>query len=425
MTAGTLSESESESGTERVAPERAPLGLYIHIPFCEKKCPYCDFNTFARLETIHDAYVEALCLDIRRWGLRLDRPEIDTLFLGGGTPTLLSESSLEAIMESIRESFALLPTCEITSEANPGSVDVQRFQTLRSLGINRLSLGIQSLQPGELDFLGRVHDREQALRAVEYAREVGFPAVNLDFIFGLPDQSLSQWETTLKEALDLRPEHFSLYSLIVEPRTPLHLWVESGKVDPPDEDEAARHYERAIELLADAGYIHYEVSNWARSSEAKSPPSTPHFASRHNLIYWRNQEYLGLGPGAHSHLRTPIPGFPLDETNISFSRRWGGRRTVPDYIARINQDEPVEEFCEWIDPATAMGETMMLGLRLVLEGVERNRFTEMHGEDPVPYFGETIERFEEWNLLEISSSRLRLTPRGLMLANSVSSAFLP
>src|SRR4051812_8743224 len=245
--------------------ELPALGLYIHIPFCERKCPYCDFNTYAGLEMHFQELVAALAGEMARWREPMRQRMVSTIFIGGGTPTVLEEAQLAQIFAAVDANFRLAETCEITCEANPGTVDRAKFAALRRLGVNRLSMGVQSFQPPELSFLGRIHDVSDVYRAYSAARAAGFTNINLDFIFGLPHQAMDDWENTLDQALQLAPEHLSLYSLIVEPNTPLHHWVQVGQVDAPDDDLAADLYELAMGKLAEAGYVQYEVSNWARN----------------------------------------------------------------------------------------------------------------------------------------------------------------
>lgn len=404
-----LNSSPTDQPIEALAQ---PFGLYIHIPFCQRKCPYCDFNTYAKLDTLFDAYVEALCAEIAHWGEKLARRQVHTIFLGGGTPTVLEEGALARIFNTVHNAFDLAADCEITSEANPGTVDQAKFQALHRLGVNRLSMGVQSFQPDELQFLGRIHSVDDVHRAYATARDAGFANINLDFIFGLPHQPVQNWQKTLDTALALAPEHLSLYSLIVEPNTPLHHWVASGNVDAPDDDEAGLLYEIAMQRLADAGYVHYEVSNWA----VRSPQTTQPVTCGHNLIYWRNQEYLGVGPGAHSYLRTPEAPFGI---------RWSNRKPVPGYIKRITAGDPVEDFQEVLDAPTSMGETMMLGLRLIREGVSFEQFYQRYNRHMTDVYRAEIERFVDMGMLLIDADRLRLSPRGLMVANSVVAAFLP
>jgi oxygen-independent coproporphyrinogen-3 oxidase len=400
---------------------QAPLGLYIHIPFCAQKCPYCDFNTYAGLGNHIAGTVAALCQEMANWQAPLQGRVINTIFLGGGTPTLLAEAHLTQLFGAVRTHFTLAPNCEITSEANPGTVDQTKFKILRGLGVNRLSMGVQSFQPDELAFLGRIHNVDDVLTAFAAARAAGFTNINLDFIFGLPGQSLANWRKTLDEALALGPEHLSLYSLIVEPNTPLQHWVATGKVAAPDEDVAATHYEYAMARLPAAGYLHYEISNWAKATTADQADATrtPTFACQHNLRYWRNQEYLGVGPGAHSHLWVRTAAGELSH------RRWGNRKPVPGYEKRIHQGRSVEEFHEELDERAAMGETMMLGLRLLREGVSFRQFQAMHGVSLQTVFAKELAQLQAWGLLECDADRVRLSARGVLLGNQVFAYFLP
>ena len=385
-----------------------PLAIYIHIPFCQRKCPYCDFNTYAGRESQYDALVQALARDLRETGRGLDRPLVQTVFLGGGTPTVLEPRHLETIFRALEEGFRVLPDAEITSEANPGTVDRARFGVLRALGVNRLSMGVQSFQDGELRFLGRIHDAQEALTAFQEARRSGFDNINLDFIFGLPQQSPTAWEATLSQAIALQPEHLSLYSLTVEPGTPLARWVAQGQVSEPDPDRAADLYEMARERLAEAGFEHYEISNWARGPLDVS--LLPRFASRHNVVYWRNEPYLGFGPGAHGWFR-------------------GVRRAVitdvGEYIQRVEAGAPYWSMEDPIPLDLEMGETMMLGLRLVRAGVERARFRERFGVDVTDVWPQELATLLAQGLIELSAERVRLSPDAVLIGNEVFAAFLP
>lgn len=383
------------------------LSLYLHIPFCQRKCPYCDFNTYAGLNRLFEPFTAALVREIGEAGATRGRPAVRTLFLGGGTPTVLPAALLAQIVDACRAAFDLLPDAEITSEANPGTVDVDRFAALRQMGVNRLSMGVQSFDAAELAFLGRIHSAGEAVTAFEAARAAGFTNINLDFIYGLPDQSPATWQRTLEQAIALAPEHLSLYSLTIEEGTPFGEWAAAGRLAQPSPDLAADLYEIADELLAGAGYVQYEISNWAKPGQAADLSSVnPHFACQHNLTYWRNQTYLGFGPGAHSS---------------EHSRRWATIRPVPEYIA---QDKRID-FVEEIDSPLAMGETMMLGLRLVREGVTFERFQQRHGRPMQEIFGAEIERLARRGLLEQLPDRVRLTRQARLVGNQVFAAFLP
>lgn len=395
------------------------MGLYIHIPFCERKCPYCDFNTYAGLETLHQATVDALCAEMARWAAPLAARTVTTIFVGGGTPTVLAAQQLEQLFAAIHRCFRVALDAEITCEANPGAVDQAKFAVLRMLGVNRLSMGVQSFRPEELRFLGRIHSVEDVFTAYAMARRVGFENINLDFIFGLPGQTEADWQATLDQALALAPEHLSLYSLIVEPETPLFHWVETGRTAAPDDDMAATLYEMALAQLDAADYLHYEVSNWARQTAPDDAhTATPQLACRHNLIYWRNEEYLGIGPGAHSHLH-------LVEDGRSAERRWGNRKPVAGYNRRVQANEAVAEFSEEIAPRLAMAESMMVGLRLVREGVPLEHFYTQHDVAATTIFGDELNQLHKAGLLVVDAERVRLTRRGLLMGNQVFMKFLP
>jgi oxygen-independent coproporphyrinogen-3 oxidase len=380
-------------------PAQTPLALYLHIPFCSSRCPYCDFNTYAGLESLREPYVAALVEEVRRAGTARSRPPATTIFIGGGTPTVLSPALLKQIVEICHEAFDLARDAEITSEANPGTVDRARFAALREMGVNRLSMGVQSFEDAELRWLGRIHSAAEAEAAFASARAAGFHNINLDFIFGLPEQSLSAWVHTLKRAIALGPEHLSLYSLTVEPGTPLGNQVRRGLIPGPDDDLAADLYLAASTTLEAAGYVQYEISNWARNDRV----------CQHNLTYWHNEPYLGFGAGAHSY---------------DGQRRWWNVLPIPAYIQRIEARDAPEAGGEIIERRLAMGETMMLGLRVIREGVSDARFRERFGAGLEDVFASQIVRLVGDGLLESSPDRVRLTPRGRLLGNQVFAEFL-
>lgn len=373
-----------------------PLGLYVHVPFCTAKCHYCDFNSYAGLERLFGPYVGAVCAEIR------SQPEglmAGTIFVGGGTPSLVEPTDLGRILDAIRARFVVLPGAEITMEANPGSVAEARLATFRSLGVNRISFGVQSFDARLLVDLGRIHDPGQAASARFAARAAGFESVNLDFMYGLPNQSLDQWRDTLERAVELAPEHLSLYSLTVEPGTLFFRRAEQGRLPLPDEDLVADMYGVADELLAAAGYEQYEISNWSRG---------PAHRCQHNLGYWRNLPYIGVGPGAHSW--------------------FGGERYVdtlsPAAWARqiALGESPIAER-EAIAPELELRETVMLGLRLV-EGVDLDELSARFGVDARRRFAAPIQETRGLGLLEVEGSRIRLSRRARLLGNEVFRRFL-
>ena len=286
--------------------QQESLSLYFHVPFCRIRCAYCDFNTYAGLEALIPAYTQALIHEVRQVG-QAAPAQIDpvhTVFFGGGTPSLLPLDCYAEIFAALRDSFALTPDCEITLEANPGTVDQAYLAGLRALGVNRLSLGVQSSHAWELKLLDRLHTFDDVIAVVRMARDAGFDAhsfgLNLDLIFALPHQTMPAWQATVQRVLALEPDHLSLYALSLEQGTPLRSWVYRGLLPMPDADLAADMYLWAAETLSAHGYEQYEISNWARSNFILHPSSLiPDFACLHNLQYWRNLPYLGFGAGAH------------------------------------------------------------------------------------------------------------------------------
>jgi oxygen-independent coproporphyrinogen III oxidase len=400
---------------------RSPLALYLHIPFCAVRCAYCDFNTYAGLERLYDPYATALIREIRRAGDERGRPAVRTIFIGGGTPTVLPPTLLAGVLDACREGFDVATDAEITSEANPGTVDQAHFTALAAMGVNRLSMGVQSFDDAELAWLDRIHSAGEAVAAFHAARAASFTNINLDFIFGLPGQAPATWARTLARAIDLAPEHLSLYSLTVEPGTPLFDQARRGAIAEPDDDLAADLYASACDALAAGGYAQYEISNWARGiSESTNQRIMVPFADslirhspfvcHHNLVYWRNEPYLGFGAGAHS---------------FAEERRWWNVKPVPEYIRRIADGRSPEREGESIDRRLAMGETMMLGLRLVQEGVADDRFLARFGVGLDEMFGAEIAGLVRRGLLARLPDRVRLTSEGRLLGNQVFAEFLP
>ena len=394
-----------------VSEKTQPLGLYLHIPWCARRCIYCDFNTYLdKDERLKERYHAALLKEISVTGTALGRPSLDTIFIGGGTPTTLAPAQLVELVEAVKAAFDLQSAAEVTVEANPGTVSTAYLRKIRQGGINRLSLGIQSLHDDELRFLSRLHDAATARRAVEQARQAGFDNLNLDLMFNLPGQNPTQWHHNLTEAIKLAPEHFSLYALIVEPGTPLHRQVNQGQVPEPDDEVAAEMYAAAIDLLGAAGYAHYEISNWARDG-GEPPWESPQLAAAHNLIYWRNQPYLGLGAGAFGTLH---------------GQRWMNVKRPQRYIERIKGGQGLglaraRESLERIDRTTAMQEHMLLGLRLVREGVSLATFEARYGVSLTEIYPHAITAGLERGLTEWVDApdgrHLRLTQAGRFLAN--------
>ena len=392
------------------------MGLYVHVPFCKTKCPYCDFNTYQGIEEQMGAYLEAVTTELRLWGAALDNPRVRTVFFGGGTPSYLPDGDIEAILKAASRSFAIDPRAEITIEANPGDLDDAACRGLLRQGVNRLSIGVQSLDNGLLQLLGRRHSADGAIAAFQTARDAGFENVNLDLMYGLPSQSLHQWEDTIAELAALSPEHISLYALTLEEGTPMRLWADQGKIPEPDPDLAADMYALARKVLSESGYCHYEISNWAK----------PGMQSQHNLVYWRNEPYLGVGPGAHSRLgdcRFWTVLAPREYArraegwSAALTRSW---RTLGE--DELSQARTVDGW-EHIDPDTACAETMFLGLRL-LDGMDLAQASDAVGQDLAVRYAAEIGELLGLGLLLRDQDKIRLDPSAYLIANQVFTRFL-
>jgi oxygen-independent coproporphyrinogen-3 oxidase len=392
------------------------MGLYVHVPFCLTRCPYCDFNTYQGIEHLLAPYLEAVTTEFGLWGRALQSPAVGTVFFGGGTPSYLPDGYVGRMLEAARAAFNVREDAEITLEANPGDLNQAACRRLLSQGVNRLSMGIQGLDDGLLTLLGRRHNSEEAVKAFRAARDAGFTDISLDLMYGLPHQSLAQWQDTLQTAVSLGPTHLSLYSLTLEEGTPLHRRVEHGELPEPDSDLAADMYNRARVLLAGAGYHHYEISNWAR----------PGNVARHNLAYWLNRPYLGVGPGAHSRLgRYRFWEENSPRTYIDRVKWWQAAQPGPFGSlteAELRTVSPVAGQ-EYIDRETACAETMFLGLRL-LDGMDLAEASAEAGADLEARYRPTIEDLVGMGLLERQNGRLRLTERAYFIANQVFIRFL-
>ena len=393
------------------------ISLYVHIPFCKTKCPYCDFNTYQGIEALIQPYLEALALEIRLWGESLDHPWVNTIFLGGGTPSYIPLDCTERLLAAIGSAFPVTHGAETTLEANPGDLSGPALEWLQAMGVNRLSIGVQSLDDSLLSMLGRRHSAREAVEAYRLARSAGFDRVNLDLMYGLPGQTFAQWQCTLDEVLDLRPPHLSLYCLTLEGGTPMERSVrQGGRLPEPDPDLAADMYTVARDSLNREGYHHYEISNWALDGQE----------CVHNMAYWLNRTYLGVGPGAHSCLEgRRFWDVDSPREYIQRVRRWSdvgaGPSTSLDWD-RMAREGPLGGF-EPIGPGLEMSETMILGLRL-LDGLKIEEFQHRFGQDPLELYGPQIRDLEDEGLLESAGGVLRLTDKGCLLANQVFIRFL-
>lgn len=406
--------------TQRMNPETS---IYIHIPFCKHRCAYCDFNTYANQEGSIPAYVNALIKEIEWVGKQTDST-IKTIFFGGGTPSLLSSGQFASILSALFSSFSVRPKAEITIEANPVAISNEKLTALRTAGINRISFGVQSANAEELRMLEREHNFFDVIKAVSSARKAGFDNLNLDLIYGLPEQTLSTWQTTVKRVLDLHPEHISAYALTLEHGTPFGKWAEKGLLPLPNPDLAADMYEWACEYLAEAGYAQYEISNWALDDKPKTidraaPPASrrlPSYACQHNLQYWKSLPYLGLGAGAHGYVN---------------GIRYSNVLRIKTYIERLSDTEFTNDQFP-LTPATVnhkkqslqenMSDYMLNNLRLVEVGVVESDFKLRFGRGLLDVYQKEIESLIKNDLLEWkkqTSEVLRLTKRGRLLGNQV------
>jgi oxygen-independent coproporphyrinogen-3 oxidase len=400
-----------------------PYALYLHIPFCRQRCSYCDFNTYTTLNDLQPAYVTALAAEMRQVGaLAADagdpRPAVRTIFFGGGTPSLLTATQVTHLLDTARASFAVAGDAEITMEANPGTVSAGWLAAVRALGVNRLSFGVQSALPGELALLGRAHDFAAAVEAVEMATAAGFDNLNLDLIYGLPGQSVADWGQTLSAVLALAAgapavTHISLYCLTIEPGTPMQRRLHGGTIQAPDPDTAADQYELAGQELAAAGFGHYEISNWAR----------PGRECRHNVVYWRNEPYLGLGAGAHG-----LAGgyrYQVLRQPRGYVRRmtWattliGGDSLALDSFMPFPLSSAVSG-SHLVTPEEGMSDTAITQLRLLDEGLDMAGFAARFGRAFDDVYANEVSQLEAWGLLYRRNDRLLLTERGRFLSNQV------
>jgi len=376
--------------------------LYVHIPYCAAKCPYCDFNSYAVSRWPEERYTAALIAEI---GARAGEPPwtgaaVETVFFGGGTPSLFAPATIGRVLDAVAARFRLAPEVEVTLEANPGSVERGRLADLRAAGVNRLSLGIQSFQDSLLTTLGRVHDADDGRAAIAAARAAGFDNLSLDLIFAVPGQSRAALAADLAELLGHEPAHVSLYSLTYEPQTPFHAWRARGQLVPLDEEDELWMYQHVRAACADAGYAQYEISNFAR----------PGRAARHNRGYWQGRDYLGVGAGAHSYAGTPAWG-----------RRWSNERLPERYIAAVAAGDAVAD-AETLSFETAAGEFMFLGLR-ELAGVDPAAFRARFGRALETVHPEVARHLAD-GLLEARAGRLALSKRGLVVADAIFACYL-
>ena len=374
------------------------LGLYLHIPYCLHKCGYCDFNSHPenQVESVH--YVQALLKELKFYSTTLKSYNVPTVFMGGGTPTILPPSQLKKILDTVRQSFNLTPDCEITIEANPATIKLETLQEIHAAGYNRISIGVQSFDEKELQLLERVHNEKEIHSTVHRARSANFENLSMDLMFALPDQSTEKWQSHLKQATAKNPDHLSTYNLTIEPATAFFKLQEKGKLCLPHEDIQLEMYETTIQVLEDAGYSQYEISNFSK----------PGMESQHNINYWNNGEYLGVGAGASSYLN----GERSKNINLPSI-----------YIREIETKASAIHTREHLEPLQAMGETLMLGLRL-LKGVSIDVFENRFQVSFQKVYGKVVESLLNQELITLNENRIALSRKGLFLADSVILKFM-
>ncbi len=389
---------ESQSGTQRRGDRSGPepLALYVHIPFCVRKCPYCDFNSGPVGEQKRARHLSALETEIRTSPWK--GSEARTVFFGGGTPSELTLTELRRIVKALRDTFDLSRLEEWTIECNPGTLDDRKVSGFAEMGFDRISLGVQSFQHRHLEALGRCHDADQSRDAVKLARQAGFDNLNLDLIFALSGQTIDEWDRDLEEALSLDPEHLSLYNLTIEPGTEYGRRHRRGELPLPEEEAAALMYEKAMEATSGAGLEQYEISNYAR----------PGRRCRHNLVYWSNQPYLGFGVSAASY----VDGV-----------RWVNCADWTRYESSVDRGQASRETEEKLSPPHALGEEIMLGLR-TNEGLQLKAASRRHGLDADELFADELRFLTGEKLVQESEGWLRLTARGRLVADAVCAEFL-
>lgn len=373
-------------------------GLYVHIPFCVQKCLYCDFPSFAGQLDKRERYVKALQKELLQKAEQCKEYAIETIFFGGGTPTVLSAEQLQCLMDTIKEHYNVTEHAEITIEANPGTLDLAMCQALHDMGFNRISMGLQAWQNDLLQTLGRIHTKEVFLDNFQNARKAGFDNINVDLMFALPKQTVADWLETLEAVTALEPEHISAYSLIIEEGTPFYDLYEKGVYQETDEQTDREMYHQTIQFLEEKGYAQYEISNFAKQGKQ----------SRHNMVYWLDGVYLGFGLGAHSYWQEQRFHNPYD---------------LECYIKKANAGMDLTEDVEDIPQNEQYSEFMFLGLRMT-DGVSKKRFLQRFGKEMEVIYGDELEKLKKEGLLDEENGFVKLTERGIDVSNYVFVAFL-
>ncbi|KAB3530741.1 radical SAM family heme chaperone HemW [Alkaliphilus serpentinus] len=375
-----------------------PIGLYIHFPFCQRKCNYCDFNSFSGKHHHIEAYLKGLIQEISLYSREVNKRPVKSIFIGGGTPSLMEAKQANDLLVAIDKAFNLQPDIEITLEGNPGTLNSEKLNGYRRAGINRLSMGLQACQQGLLEKLGRIHTYQDFIRNLQEARRQGFENINVDLMMGLPGQYLKDWQWTLEEITALDIPHISAYSLIWEEGTSFHKLLMENQLQQMEEGLELEMFHYTMSFLREKGYEHYEISNYALEG----------YRCKHNIIYWKNQNYLGLGAGAHSCIN---------------GRRFSNEANLEAYIKKVHRGENIIIEDMILTREDEISETMFLGLRM-LEGINQDDFVKRFGKSPVDIYGRVLTDLEKRGLLELSKERVKLTPKGLDLGNLVFSEMI-
>ena len=376
-----------------------PFSLYVHIPFCEKKCHYCDFISFSKEEKNISSYIENMIKEISLYKEKLTNYYLNTIFIGGGTPSCIDAKYIKLLLEHIYNTFNSKSITEITIEANPGTLDIEKVKTYKSIGINRVSLGVQSLNDQLLKSIGRIHSSKDVLESIDLLRKVGIDNINVDLMFGLPNQTMDDLEDTLNKVLELDIEHISLYGLIIEDGTLINKWYKKGLLQIPSEDAERNMYHNSVDLLEHYGILQYEISNFSK----------PYKQCKHNLIYWKVKPYLGVGLSSHSNL---------------FGKRFWNYSSLAAYNNKlINDLLPIEDE-ESIDKDMEIAEYCILGLRLN-EGIDKKEFKNRFELDIEDKYMDIISKHQNNGLIHNNKNNIRLTSKGLDLSNVVEVDFMP
>lgn len=378
------------------------LGIYVHIPFCKQKCYYCDFVSYSKNEDKVERYIEALKKEIKEESKIIDKEKyiIDTIYIGGGTPSFIDETCISEIIYEIRQNYNIEKEAEITIEVNPGTVNEEKLKKYNEIGINRLSIGLQSTNNELLKQIGRIHTYEEFINTYNLARKIGFKNINVDLMLGLPNQTLKDIENSIERVINLKPEHISFYSLIIEENTPIEKMIEQKVLALPNEETEREMYWNAKKMLEENNYIHYEISNFAKKG----------YESKHNLNCWNQKDYLGFGVAAHSYFE---------------NRRYCNIDDIEEYCKNIEENSinKNRDICEVQTEEEKKKEYMLLGLRKI-EGIDIQEFKNKFVENPIYAFHKELEKLVNKDLIEIDLNQIKLTKKGLDFANLVWEEFV-